>query len=184
MANTRPFEKRIASSAIISILLICAMALPSCQSGSATDSQSTVDQAATERIKSGYYDHRVASQMTRERFEELVADGLDYAESSYPEANILIANNTVAEGLATNAATVLASHGFTNTTVRNDENSPGMSDVTWIHYYDDQHEQAAAQIAAILGLGNSAVSGPHDHRSEHSSEEYDIIVDLGYDDVN
>ncbi|WP_281668619.1 hypothetical protein [Slackia isoflavoniconvertens] len=176
MANASSLEKTIASSAIISFFLTCAMTLPSCQSSIETDGQPAVDQAATERIKSGYYDHRVASQMTNERFDQLITDGLDYAEGSYPEANILIANNTVVEGLA--------SHGFASATAQNSENAPSTSDTTWIHYYDDQYEQAAAQIAAILNLDNTAVSGPHDHRSENSSEEYDVIVNLGYDATN
>ena len=176
MANASSLEKTIASSAIISFFLTCAIALPSCQSSIETDGQPAVDQAATERIKSGYYDHRVASQMTNERFDQLITDGLDYAEGSYPEANILIANNTVVEGLA--------SHGFESATAQNNENAPSTSDTTWIHYYDDQYEQAAAQIAAILNLDNTAVSGPHDHRSENSSEEYDVIVNLGYDATN
>ena len=168
MANANSLKKTIASSAIISFFLTCAMTLPSCQSSIETDGQPAVDQAATERIKSGYYDHRVASQMTSERF----------------EANILIANNTVVEGLAAVAASELASHGFASATAQNNENAPSTSDTTWIHYYDDQYEQAAAQIAAILNLDNTAVSGPHDHRSENSSEEYDVIVNLGYDATN
>ena len=86
MANASSLEKTIASFAIISFFLTCAMTLPSCQSSIETDGQPTVDQAATERIKSGYYDHRVASQMTSERFDQLITDGLDYAEGSYPEA--------------------------------------------------------------------------------------------------
>lgn len=184
MANANSLEKTIASSAIISFFLTCAMTLPSCQNSIETDGQPAVDQAATERIKSGYYDHRVASQMTSERFDQLITDGLDYAEGSYPEANILIANNTVVEGLAADAASELASHGFASATAQNNENAPSTSDTTWIHYYDDQYEQAAAQIAAILNLDNTAVSGPHDHRSENSSEEYDFIVNLGYDATN
>lgn len=184
MANANSLEKTIASSAIISFFLTCAMTLPSCQSSIETDGQPAVDQAATERIKSGYYDHRAASQMTSERFDQLITDGLDYAEGSYPEANILIANNTVVEGLAADAASELASHGFASATAQNNENAPSTSDTTWIHYYDDQYEQAAAQIAAILDLDNTAVSGPHDHRSENSSEEYDVIVNLGYDATN
>lgn len=142
-------------------------------------STTTIDEEATERIKSGYHDNPNPKLMTAARFDELISQGIDHdADDNMPA--ILVANATVVEGLAENQATRIHEHGFTNVATSNAPAGSTNSD-SYIHYYNEESELAAAQVAAILDIDHRKISGPHSHDVEKSSDGYDIIVHIEYD---